>query len=86
MALPRRASQTALEGVGECLAQLGERPSLAWGGAERAVERAGEGAGKVAPVALEGLERPTDAPRGGGGGRSAHGVDASQRLVEDERE
>ncbi len=72
--------------VREVIAQLGQRPAQLGVGLERPVERVCERARQIATVALQRRQALADAPRRGGGGGAAHGVDAAERLIEHERQ
>ena len=79
-------AEPPLERLLEREAQILERAAVRGRGRERAVDRLGELAWQIVAGALQLRQLAPDPPDGGGGRRGADGVDAAERLVDDERQ
>ena len=72
------------QAVGQGLAQVGQRAALLGAREDRAVQGPAQLEREVAPQAPQRRQARPDPPRGGRGAAAAHGVDAAERLVDDE--
>ena len=84
--LAQRVASDLLERLLQRQTQVVLLAPLARRRGERAIDRRGQAPRQVAATAAERLQTGPDAPRRGGRRRPADGVDAGERLVEDQRE